>query len=324
MHRRALVTGGAGFIGSHLAEALLSEGLEVRALDNLSVGKRENVPDGAELVEGDVRSADDVRGSLKGVDIVFHEAARVSIRTSIKEFYDDAETNLMGTLNLLRCLPGTDVRKLVYASSMAVYAEAPTPEPIAETYATAPISPYGISKLASEKYCMQFSRDTGIDCHVLRYFNTYGPRQTPSPYVGVITIFTHRLLDGEAPVIFGDGEQKRDFVFVGDVAGANLAAMRSDIPRRIFNVGTGIATSVNRIAALLQGEIAPHIVARHADEHPGELRYSVADVSRIRLELGFLPATRLEEKIGEVVEFCRSSREAGIASGGPGPTSRSR
>ncbi len=316
MHRRALVTGGAGFIGSHLAEALLSEGLEVRVLDNLSMGKRENVPDGAELVEGDVCSADDVRGSLKGVDIVFHEAARVSIRSSIKEFYDDAETNLMGTLNVLKCLPGTDVRKLVYASSMAVYAEAPSPEPINETYATVPISPYGISKLASEMYCMQFSRTTGIDCHALRYFNTYGPRQTPSPYVGVITIFTHRLLDGEAPVIFGDGEQKRDFVYVGDIARANLAAMRSDIARRIFNVGTGIPTSVNQIAKLLRGEIAPDIEVRHADEHPGELRYSVADVSRITRELGFRPSTRLEERIGEVVEFCRSSRQPGGESGG--------
>jgi UDP-glucose 4-epimerase len=315
MHRRALVTGGAGFIGSHLAEALLSEGLEVVVLDDLSVGKRENIPEGAEFFEGDVRSADDVRRALKEVDIVFHEAARVSIRLSVKEFYDDAETNLMGTLNVLRCLPATDVRKLVYASSMAVYAEATSPEPTAESYATAPISPYGISKLASEKYCMQFSSDTGIDCHVLRYFNTYGPRQTLTPYVGVITIFARRLLDGEAPVIYGDGEQTRDFVYVGDIAKANLAAMRSDIPRRIFNVGTGIPTSVNRIAELLQDEIAADIEARHVDAHPGELRYSVADVSRITHELGFRPETRLEEKIGEVVRFCRTSRPAASASG---------
>jgi UDP-glucose 4-epimerase len=314
MHRRALVTGGAGFIGSHLADALLSEGLEVVVLDNLSMGKRENVPGGAEFIEGDVRSADDVHKSLKGVDIVFHEAARVSIRSSVKSFYDDAETNLMGTLNVLRCLPGSDVKKLVYASSMAVYAEATSPQPLDETHATEPISPYGISKLASEKYCMHYSRDTGIDCHVLRYFNTYGPRQTPSPYVGVITIFIHRLLDGEAPVIFGDGEQTRDFVYVGDIAGANLAAMRSDIRRGIFNVGTGIPTSVNRIAELLRHEIAPHIEARHADEHPGELRYSVADVSRITRELGFCPVTGLEARIGEVISFCRSSRAEGSGS----------
>lgn len=311
MYRRALVTGGAGFIGARLAEALLSEGLEVVVLDNLSIGKRENVPDDARFVQGDVRAADDVRDALKGVDIVFHEAARVSIRSSIKEFYQDAETNLMGTLNLLRCLPGTEVRKLLYASSMAVYAEAPSPKPITETYSTVPISPYGISKLASEMYCMQFSRDTGIDCHVLRYFNTFGPGQTPTPYVGVITIFIHRLLDGKAPVIFGDGEQQRDFVYVGDVAAANLAAMRSDIPRRIFNVGTGVPTSVNRIAELLRGEIAPRIEPRHAEAHPGEPRYSVADVSRIAKELDFRPATRLEERIGEVVEFCRSARQTG-------------
>jgi UDP-glucose 4-epimerase len=308
MHRRALVTGGAGFIGSHLAEALLSEGLEVVVLDDLSMGKRENVPEGAELVEGDVRSADAVRRALRGVDIVFHEAARVSIRLSVKEFYDDAETNLMGTLNLLRCLPATEVRKLVYASSMAVYAEATSPEPIAESYQTAPISPYGVSKLASEKYCMLFSSDTGVGCHVLRYFNTYGPRQTLTPYVGVITIFARRLLDGESPVIFGDGEQTRDFVYVGDVAEANLTAMRSEIPRGIYNVGTGIPTSVNRIAELLRNEIAPDIEPRHAEAHPGELRYSVADVSRITRELGFRPEARLEDRIGEVVRFCRSSR----------------
>ena len=217
MYKRALVTGGAGFIGSHLARALLKEHIEVVVLDNLSMGKIENVPEGAEFICGDVRSKDDTIRALHGVDIVFHEAARVSIRSSVEHFHDDAENNLMGTINLLRCCQADKVKKIIFASSMAVYADCKGPIPIVEDYTTEPISPYGISKLASEKYCMRFSEFTGIDCHVLRYFNTYGTGQTLSPYVGVITIFINRLLDGEPPIIFGDGEQKRDFIHVGDI-----------------------------------------------------------------------------------------------------------
>ena len=288
-YSKALVTGGAGFIGSHLAEALLAKGLRVAILDDLSVGNLNNVPRGAEFIRGDVRSTQDVQRSLADVEIVFHQAARVSIRSSVKQFYEDAETNLMGTLNLLRCCADSGVRKIVYASSMAIYGDSPSSDPIPENYLQEPISPYGISKLAGEKYCLRFSRDSGIHCLVLRYFNTYGPRQTFTPYVGVITIFTHRLLDGRPPMIYGDGEQRRDFVYVGDVVEANLAAMNSDIARAVFNVGTGRSTSVNQIAELLCQRIAPQVRPIHVDEHPGELRYSIADVSRISAELGYRP-----------------------------------
>jgi UDP-glucose 4-epimerase len=314
MYKRALVTGGAGFIGSGLARALLKEGLEVVVLDNLSIGKIENVPDGAEFVLGDVRGQEDVSKVLEGVDIIFHEAARVSIRSSVKGFYDDAETNLMGTINLLRCSVETDVRKIVFASSMAVYADCACATPIAEDYTTEPISPYGISKLASEKYCLQFSQHSGIDCHVLRYFNTYGAGQTFTPYVGVITIFINNLLKKQTPVIFGDGEQKRDFTHVSDIVSANVLSMKSDIRRGIFNVGTGISTSVNRIARLLCERLDRGIAPVYGSAQAGELRYSIADVSRATRELKYEPRFTLEDKIDEVIEYYRQQGETAVES----------
>ncbi len=303
MAGRALVTGGAGFIGSRLVRALLAEGLEVTVLDDLSMGRRENVPPQARFVEGDVRSAEDVRRALEGASVVFHEAARVSIRASIAQFHDDADTNFMGTLNLLRCLAGTGVRRLVFASSMAVYADSATPEPVAEDHATEPISPYGIAKLAAEKYCLLVCRDLGIGCQVLRYFNTFGPGQAFTPYVGVITIFIRRLLEGQPPVILGDGEQRRDFVHVDDVVAANLLALKGPMTSGVFNVGTGRATSVNEIAALLCERLAPGCRPEHQGAHPGELRYSIADIRRITAALGYRPAATLAGRIDEVIAF---------------------
>jgi UDP-glucose 4-epimerase len=303
---KALVTGGAGFIGSHLVRALLAQGRQVTVLDDLSMGRRENVPDEAAFIHGNVRSREDVRRALEGVDIVFHEAARVSIRSSVKEFYGDAQTNFMGTLNLLRCCAGSDVRKLVFASSMAVYADSDAPTPVAESHPTEPISPYGIAKLAAEKYCLQIARDMGIACHVLRYFNTYGPGQTFTPYVGVITIFIRRLLQGETPGIFGDGEQRRDFVHVSDIVNANLLAMDSRLTNGVFNVGSGRATSVNDIATLLCIRIAPDVRPVHLPAHAGELRNSIADIGRISAAMGYAPRATLAQKIDEVIEYYRS------------------
>lgn len=275
-------------------------------LDDLSKGKAENVPPGAALRVGDVRSPDDVARALDGADVVFHEAARVSVRSSVKQFFEDADTNFMGTLNLLRCSAAGRVRKIVFASSMAVYADSPRPEPVSEEHPREPISPYGIAKLASEMYCLQIARDNGIDCHVLRYFNTYGPGQTFTPYVGVITIFIRRLLRKERPMIYGDGEQRRDFVHVDDVVRANLLCLRSPVRHGVFNVGTGRATSVNEIAALLCERIDPALAPYHVEAHAGELRNSIADIGRIGAALGYRPAVRLEDRIGEVIEYCRS------------------
>ena len=302
---RALVTGGAGFIGSHLVRRLLAAGHEVVVLDDLSMGRRANVVPQARFIHADVRSPEAVAEALAGVDIVFHEAARVSIRASVKEFYADADTNFMGTLNLLRACAGSRVKRFVLASSMAVYSDSPTPTPIPETHPTEPLSPYGIAKLASEKYCLQLCREMGIECHVLRYFNTYGPGQAFTPYVGVITIFIRKLLQGEAPTILGDGEQRRDFVHVSDIVEANLVAMAAPPGSGgIYNVGTGRATSVNEVAALLCERIDPSIRPVHLPAHPAELRYSIADASRLG-RLGFHARESLAGRIDELVDYHR-------------------
>jgi UDP-glucose 4-epimerase len=198
------------------------------------------------------------------------------------------------------------VRKIAFASSMAVYADSPKPEPISEEHPTEPLSPYGIAKLAAEKYCMRIARDNGVDCHVLRYFNTYGPGQTFTPYVGVITIFIRGLLRKERPMIYGDGEQRRDFVHVDDIVRANLLSLRSSVNHGVFNVGTGWATSVNEIAAMLCERIDPALAPYHVEAHPGELRYSIADIGRIATTLGYRPSAKLEDRIDEVIEYCKS------------------
>ncbi len=304
--QRVLVTGGAGFIGSHLAEALLARGHEVTVYDNLSMGRRENVPAGARFVEGDIRDQERLRSALAGMDAVHHLAARVTIRDSIRNFAEDADVNLMGTLRVLHACGQTGVRRFILASSMAVYADSPTPRPVAEEYLTAPISPYGISKLAAEKYVLQLCPLMGIQPVVLRFFNTYGTRQTDTPYVGVISIFIRRLLAGKRPTIFGDGEQSRDFVHVSDIVGANVLALEGEARDCVLNVGTGRATSVNAMTRLLCDRIAPNLQPEYAPAQPGELRNCVADVTQAERVLGYRPAARLEDHIGEVIEHLRA------------------
>lgn len=305
-YTKALVTGGAGFIGSHICKALLENDIAVTVLDDLSMGKEKNIPAGVEFIKGDLRSTVDVQEALKGATIVFHQAAKVSIRSSLKDYYNDADINLMGTLNLLRCCEGTDVRKIVFASSMAVYADSIEPNPINESYLCEPISPYGIAKLAAEKYLAQFSQTTGTDCVALRYFNTYGVGQTFTPYVGVITIFIRQLLEQNSPRIFGDGQQKRDFVHVSDIVAANILAMNADIRQGIFNVGTGRQTSVNEIAELLRCRIAPDVIPEHVPAHSGELRNSIADITRISDEMDYQPTGELDNRIGEVIDYYKA------------------
>jgi len=304
-HRKALVTGGAGFIGHHLSAALLARGLEVTVLDDLSVGRRENVPAGARFVQGDVRDPEAVTVALAGADCVFHEAAVVSIRASVEGFVRDADVNLTGTLNLLQCMADGGVQKAVFASSMAVYADSERPVPLGEGAPLAPISPYGIAKLAAERYWLMMCAHHGLSGTVLRYFNTYGPGQTPTPYVGVITIFINRLLRGEIPVIYGDGEQRRDFVHVDDVVAANLAVLDGEAGGLTLNVGTGQATSVNEIARALIAELKPGAEPRYAPEQEGEMRNAVADVSAIRAALGWSPR-RPRVDFADVVSWWRA------------------
>lgn len=301
-YRKALVTGGAGFIGSHLCAGLLDEGLAVVALDNLSMGKAENVPNGASLIVGDVRDRTLVENLVSdGVDVVFHEAAIVSIRESIANFFADAETNIMGTLNVLRASIHCGVKKFVFASSMAVYADSPKRAAASESFHMVPTSPYGVAKLASERYLALLGEANGMEAIALRYFNTYGENQTFTPYVGVITIFVNRLLKGQPPIVFGDGEQMRDFIYVKDIVKANLLAMRTDVGGGVFNVGSGVGTSVNRISELLCRKIDPGIKPVYGPERPEELRYSVADIARISSQLGFVPGFRIEQAIDTVI-----------------------
>ncbi|MBM3984899.1 MAG: SDR family NAD(P)-dependent oxidoreductase [Planctomycetes bacterium] len=307
--RRALVTGGAGFIGHHLVRALLARGLEVTVLDDLSMGRRENVPPQARFIQGDVRDPEQVTVALNGVDCVFHEAAIVSIRASVEGFVRDAEVNLVGTLNLLQCMADGGVKKAVLASSMAVYDDSPTPAPLREDAPLRPISPYGVAKLAAEQYWLLMGKHFGLSATVLRYFNTYGPNQTPTPYVGVITIFVNRLLRGEAPMVFGDGEQRRDFVHVDDVVAANLAVLDHECAGRVLNVGTGHATSVNDIAAALVQRLAPQLHPRHAPPVEGEMRNAIADASELRRLTGWQPS-RPRPDFDQVVAFWRARSPA--------------
>lgn len=309
---RALVTGGAGFIGHHLVAALRARGHEVTVLDDLSMGKRSNVPDDVRFIEGDVRDAGAVDEALDGAGVVFHEAAIVSIRASIDGFARDADVNLTGTLNLLSRMADRGITRALLASSMAVYADSPTPAPLPESATTEPISPYGIAKLAAEKYWLMMGEVLGVQPTVLRYFNTYGPGQTPTPYVGVITIFVNRLLAGEDITVFGDGEQRRDFVHVSDIVGANLAVLDAPAEKvagRVFNVGTGHATSVNDIARGLLDVLAPGKDAIMGPEQAGEMRNAIADATALAEATGFR-ASRTSVDFGDVVDFWRRGAAA--------------
>lgn len=301
----ALVTGGAGFIGSHLTRALLAEGRRVTVLDNLSVGRREAVPAGARFVHGDLRDDAAVTDALRDVDCVFHLAAQVTIRGSFDRFHEDLDTNVMGTARLLRAVDRDRIKWFTLASSMAVYADADSPTPITESHSKRPISPYGVGKLAAEDVSEQILEGRGIPFTAVRYFNTYGPGQTYTPYVGVLTIFITRLLRGESITVFGDGEQQRDFTHVSDIVSGTTAT-----PGKAgrFNLGTGRGTSLNQLAALVLARLAPHTQPRHAPAQAGELRYSVADISAARQALGYDPKHSLERDLDQVIEYVRGQQ----------------
>jgi UDP-glucose 4-epimerase len=208
-------------------------------------------------------------------------------------------------LNVLRTCASHAVKKFVYASSMAVYADAPTPDPLPETHAAVPESPYGVAKLACERYSMLVAEQSGFEAVALRYFNTYGPRQTYTPYVGVVTIFIRRLLQGDPPLIYGDGTQCRDFVHVDDVVDCTYRAMIRSVSGEVFNVGSGIGTSINELAALLAARLRPGLLPVYCAEHPGELRNSIADIRKARDVLEYQPRFRLEDKLDEIIAWNR-------------------
>lgn len=305
MADRAFITGGAGFIGNHIARHLLAEGWEVVCFDDLSVGKMEYVPDGAELIIGDIRDEESVVAAMSGCSHVYHLAARVSIRKAVDTFVDDAEVNTLGTLKVLRAAKGAGVRRFLYASSMAVYGTAEF-SPQDESHPIKPTSPYGVAKYASERYILNLATRWDIEPVICRYFNTYGPRQTPSPYVGVITIFCRKLFEGQPPEIFGDGEQVRDFIHVDDIARGSVMALQKAPTGSVINLGTGTGTSVNRIAELLIQKIDPSVESVHKPPVPGEPGDSIADVHLAEELLSWRAKIKLEEGIEDAIEWNRS------------------
>jgi len=304
----ALVTGGAGFIGSHLSRALLGQGRKVTVLDNLSVGQRQTVPDGARFVHGDIRDATAVEDALTGVDAVFHLAAQVTIRGSFDKFFEDLDTNVMGTARLLRAVDASRVKWFTLASSMAVYADASSPSPIDESHPTQPISPYGVGKLAAEGVSRQILDAKGIPFTAVRFFNTFGPGQTYTPYVGVLTIFVTRLLRGEPITIYGDGEQQRDFIHVEDIVAGTIGA--TGRAPGTFNLGTGRGTSLNHLAQIVLNRLAPGAQAQHGPAQAGELRFSVANIDAARRAFGFNPSRALDRNLDDVIESVQGKVQA--------------
>jgi UDP-glucose 4-epimerase len=300
--RVACVTGGAGFIGSHLVRALLDRGLDVRVLDNLSVGRRETLPAQAVLIEGDITNAAAARRAIEGADVVFHLAARVAIRSSFEFAFEDAMTNVAGTARILRAVEDAKTpRKVIVASSMAVYADAHDATPIGENHSTAPISPYGVSKLAVEGLTHVMCARLRIPSVVLRLFNTFGPGQALSPYVGVATIFIDALSHGQRPTVYGDGEQRRDFVHVEDVARAFVNSMDATVERGTYNIGSGKGLSVNDVLSSIQRTLGTNIEPLRAQAVAGEVRFSVADISHAKSDLGYRPRRNFADSIGDVV-----------------------
>ena len=302
---KALVIGGAGFIGSHIVERLAREGHSVRAFDNLSTGKRENlgaVAGDVELVVADVRHFERLRQEMRGCDVVFHQAAIVSVPYSVEHPDETLEVNLRGTLNVLQAAKAAGVKRVVMASSAAVYGEDPE-LPKRETMLPSPISPYGLEKLASEHYLSIWTKLFGVESVALRYFNVFGPRQDPSSaYSGVISIFVDRILRGAPITIFGDGEQFRDFVYVANVVEANLlAASRPEASGRVYNVGCGKRTSLNELATILGRICEREVKPSHAPPRAGDIRESLADIGRARAELGYEPRIGVEEGLRALV-----------------------
>jgi nucleoside-diphosphate-sugar epimerase len=309
---KALVTGGAGFIGSHIAERLVREGHQVVIYDNFSSGRRENLApmeDKVEVIEGDVRDAPQLDYRMAGCDVVFHEAAVVSVPYSVEHPQETHDVNIQGTLNVLMAAKRHGVRRVVFACSAAVYGEDPE-LPKKESMRPLPISPYGVEKIAGEMYLQTWAALYGVETVSLRYFNVFGPRQDPrSPYSGVISIFVSRALEGQTPTVFGDGSQSRDFVYVGNVVDANLrAATAPGVSGRAYNIGCGQRTTLLELLGMLGKIVGRDLTPTHGPVRAGDIKDSFADISLARAELGYAPEVGVEEGLRRLIDHVRKSR----------------
>ncbi|MBK6795783.1 MAG: SDR family oxidoreductase [Acidobacteria bacterium] len=298
-NRLYLVTGGAGFIGSHIVETLVNRGEKVRVLDNLMTGKHENIAnfeDRIEFILGDIRDFKALGKAVDGVDTIFHEAAIPSVPRSVEDPQLNHDSNVNGTFNLLLAARDAGVRRVVYAASSSAYGEIGTGEK-KEDQLPSPLSPYAVAKLVGEYYCQVFTRVYGLETVSLRYFNVFGPRQDPSsPYSGVISKFVTTLLNGDRPMIFGDGEQSRDFTYVANVVDANIRAAESaDAVGEVINLGVNQRTTLNQLLSELQKIIGTNIAPQYEPPRAGDIRHSLADISRAEKLLGFKPLIGLEE-----------------------------
>jgi UDP-glucose 4-epimerase len=315
-YSKILVTGGAGFIGSHIVDRLLKEGFEVTVIDNLLTGRRENIVHHQgrkdfHFIRGDIRNTDVVKKAVEDVDAVFHEAALVSVPRSVKNPLLTNEVNVSGTLNLLKTSADAHVKRFIYASSSSVYGETKT-LPKHEKLTPQPISPYAVSKLAAENYVKVYYEVYGLNTVCLRYFNVYGPRQTYGPYSGVITIFINRLLKSEPPIIYGDGKQTRDFTYVQDVVEANMLALtKKRAIGEVFNIATGNQTTINQLATMLQQIMnKTNLKPTYTSPRPGDIRHSYADITKAKKLLQYNPKISLKDGLTKLVKWYTNPSEA--------------
>lgn len=311
---RYLITGGAGFIGSHIVEKLVVDGHDVRVLDNLSTGKRANVDPFAgqiDMIEADLRDAGAVDSAVNGVDYVIHQAALASVPRSIDDPSTTNQVNVQGTLNVLESARQHDVQKVVYASSSSVYGDSET-LPKVEDMVPNPKSPYAVSKLAGEMYCKAYSFVYGLATVSLRYFNVFGPRQDPkSQYAAVVPIFTTALIEGRTPTVFGDGEQSRDFTYIDNVVAANLAACESSLPGgEVYNVACGERFTLNSLYDRLRQMIGSGSEPLYGSPRVGDVRHSQASIELIKSELGYDVSVEFDTGLERTVRWYR---EAGLA-----------
>jgi len=305
---KALVTGGAGFIGSHVAEVLIAAGHDVTIADDFSTGKKKNVPPEASVAKIDVRDPNIATlFEKKRFDAVFHLAAQIDVRKSMQDPFFDASVNILGTLRLLECCRTYHVKKFIFTSSGGVmYGECP--QPALEDDAALPVSPYGFSKACAERYVRFYGDTFGLTYVILRYGNVYGPRQDPHGEAGVVAIFIGKVLAKETATIYGTGKQERDYVFVGDVAAANVAALQS-AQNGLYNIGTGIATSVNTLYSSLAKLEKFERAGIYAPARAGELERSVLNITRARKELGWSPNVSLQSGLAQTLEYFRHEKK---------------